>query len=207
MQLLRQPFSAMPLLYLHMAHPLITFLQSHGHIPAQDHALIEDAWTQRSFKEGDVLFEPGKICREYFFITNGVLRIMMPLDNGQEVTHFFLKEQSFCTILHSFNHQETAQEGIQAACDAEVLSIGRDDLMALYAKLPYLKPLINEISNAALLAKIRVRNAYLGQDAANRYKLFLERQPDIASRVALKDIAGYLGITPQSLSRIRKESR
>jgi len=57
------------------------------------------------------------------------------------------------------------------------------------------------------LDKIQVRNSYLGEDASLRYRNFLLRQPDIALRVSLADIASYLGITQQSLSRIRKNMR
>jgi CRP-like cAMP-binding protein len=68
-----------------------------------------------------------------------------------------------------------------------------------------LKSLIDEINQQRLLEKIKTRNAYLGLDSAARYRLFLNTQADIALRVSLTDIASYLGITPQSLSRIRKD--
>jgi CRP-like cAMP-binding protein len=88
-----------------------------------------------------------------------------------------------------------------------VLAISRTKLLALYEQLPYLKTLIDQITQRALLEKIQVRNAYLGQDSASRYKLFMMRQADIALRVPLNDVASYLGITPQSLSRIRRNIR
>jgi CRP-like cAMP-binding protein len=64
--------------------------------------------------------------------------------------------------------------------------------------------LIDQITQQRLLDKIQLRNSYLGKDAATRYKLFMTQQSDIALRVSLQDIASYLEITPQSLSRIRK---
>jgi DNA-binding MarR family transcriptional regulator len=70
-----------------------------------------------------------------------------------------------------------------------------------------MKEIIEKINQQHLIEKVRVRNSYLGEDAENQYKLFIMQQPDIALRVPLKDIAGYLGITPQSLSRIRKNIR
>jgi CRP-like cAMP-binding protein len=57
------------------------------------------------------------------------------------------------------------------------------------------------------MRKIQLRNTYAGTDASARYQLFLELQPDISLRVPLNDIASYLGITPQSLSRIRRNIR
>jgi len=190
-----------------MPNPLISFLKLFGDIPAADEALITGALDCRSYKEGDYLFKAEKVCRELFFICEGVLRIVVINENGDEVTHFFLKENQFCSILNSFNNGVVAHESIQAACNAEVLVMSRQSLDKLYNQLPYLKPLITQITHQALLDKIAIRTAYLGQDSTTRYKMFMMRQPEIALRITLSDIASYLGITPQSLSRIRKNIR
>jgi CRP-like cAMP-binding protein len=187
-----------------MSNKLISFLQLFRHISLQDQEVISNAFEARTFEEGDYLFKGGNVCRQRFFIVEGVLRIVMHNEKGNEVTHYFLKENQFCTILNSFNNQVPAQESIQAACKAYVLEISHAKLMALYEQLPYLKSLIDDITQQALLDKIQIRNAYLGQDSTTRYRLFMMRQADIALRVPLSDVASYLGITPQSLSRIRK---
>lgn len=184
--------------FLQLFAPLFTPL------PEEDGALILSAFEPRTYKEGETLFKGGRVCREMFFIRNGVLRIVMVNDKGVDVTHFFLTENRICTILNSFNNEVPAGESIQAACDTEVLAISRERLFELYGRLPYLQGLITRITQQWLLDKIATRNAYLGEDSAARYRLFLERQPDIALRVSLKDVASYLGITPQSLSRIRR---
>jgi CRP/FNR family transcriptional regulator, anaerobic regulatory protein len=187
-----------------MSNRLITFLQQHRFLNQQEQELINAAFEPRFYKEGDPLFKDGHICRELFFICNGVLRIMVTNKKGVELTHFFLKEDSFCTILYSFNNEVAADEAIQAACDTEVLAITKTKLLALYQQIPTLKELIDQITRQKLMDKIKIRNAYLGEDSEARYQLFMQQQPDIVRRVPLKDIAGYLGITPQSLSRIRK---
>jgi len=187
-----------------MTNRLIAFLQQHRFFSANEQQLINESFEPRSYKEGDRLFKGGNVCRELFFVCNGVLRIMVTNPNGVELTHFFLKEDMFCTILQSFNSEVPATESIQAACDADVLAIGRSKLLALYKQIPALKELLDQIMQNRLLDKIQIRNAYLGTDSETRYKLFIQQQPDIVLRVPLKDIASYLGITPQSLSRIRK---
>jgi len=169
--------------------------------------LITSYFESNIFEEGDYLFRSGHIIREMFFICKGVLRIMVNNEKGIEVTHFFLKENQFCTILNSFNNEIPAQESIRAACKTEVLSIGKNRLHDLYKQLPWLQVLIGRITQQHLIDKIALRNTYLGLDSTERYKLFLAQQPEIALRVPLSDIASYLGITPQSLSRIRKNIR
>ena len=157
--------------------------------------------------KGDYLFYPNHICRELFFVCKGILRIIVQNENGNEVTHYFLKESQFCTILKSFNNETRGAEGIQAACNAEVLAISKSRLLDLYGKLPYLKSLIDQITQQALLDKVELRNSYLGHNSTARYKLFIMQQADVAMRVPLSDVASYLGITQQSLRRIRKNIR
>jgi CRP-like cAMP-binding protein len=190
-----------------MKEQLIAFLQLFSTIPAEEQELISAVFRPMSLNEGDYLQRGGQVCRQLFFICSGVLRIVIVNDKGVEVTHYFLKQNQFCTILNSFNTETVAEESIQAACTAEVLAVTKSDLLALYEKLPYVQTLINQIIQQGLLDKIRIRNTYLGQDSSTRYKLFMMQQPDIALQVSLGDIASYLGITPQSLSRIRKNFR
>jgi CRP-like cAMP-binding protein len=187
-----------------MSNPLTSYLQLFRHFSEDEERSIEAAFVSKQFKEGDSLFESGKVCREMFFICKGILRIMATNEKGNEVTHFFLKENQFCTILNSFNNLIPAEESIVAACDAEVMVISKGKLEQLYVELPFLKELITQITQQALLDKIQIRNSYLGQDSSTRYQLFMMRQPEIALRVPLSEIASYLGITPQSLSRIRR---
>jgi CRP-like cAMP-binding protein len=190
-----------------MDDPLISYLQNYHPISEAHRRLLLDAFEEKTFHEGDYLFRSGNVCRHRFFICDGVLRIMATGDNGVEVTHYFLKTLQFCTILQSFNHGTIAHESIQAACDTRVRVIGKDSLLALYQKIPWLEPIIDSITQQALLDKVNLRNRFLGIDSTQRYRLFLELQPDIAQHVSLADIASYLDITPQSLSRIRRNIR
>jgi len=183
----------------------IHFLRRFREIPEEDAALILDAWEVKTVEEGDELFRGGHACKQLFFILGGVLRIVVNNDKGVEVTHYFLKENQFCTILKSFKEGTVAEESIQAACRAEVTVIGKTRLLELYVRLPYLEGLIDQVIQQGLIDKINIRNAYLGMDSTTRYEVFLQRQPEIARQVSLTDIASYLGITPQSLSRIRRK--
>lgn len=187
-----------------MLHPVTAFLRRFKDISAADALLIEDAWKERLYKEGEYLKKTAAIAHELFLITAGVVRIVQHNAQDAEVTLYFLKEQQLCTILNSFTKEETSTEGIQAACEVTVYAIHKLRLLELYRQLPYLQPLLNERMQQGLLDKIQIRNAYLGMDSTERYKIFIERQADIALRVPLSDVASYLGITPQSLSRIRK---
>ncbi len=188
-----------------MTRAMIDFLLLYRTITKRDQALIEKAFEYKLFKEGEFLTKPDRIVKHLFFICRGVLRIRKTNEEGTVSIHFFLKENQFCTILDSFNNEVIAEESIEAATAADTLVISKICLLELYQAVPWLKSLIDEITQQRLLEKIKTRNAYLGLDSAARYRLFLNTQADIALRVSLTDIASYLGITPQSLSRIRKD--
>lgn len=183
---------------------LIDFLRLFKDIPAEDAGMITQQLDLRSVKEGDVLLSHGGIAREMFFISKGILKIVSINEKGDEIVQFFLKENRFCTILHSFHYNETTPESIVAACDSELIVLPREGLLYLNNAIPYFKPLIDGITQQALMDKIKVQMDYRGEDATIRYKKFMINQPDIALRVPLSDVASYLGITQQSLSRIRR---
>ncbi|MCR8558383.1 Crp/Fnr family transcriptional regulator [Mucilaginibacter sp. BJC16-A38] len=184
---------------------LVAYLKLLKHISTEDEQIITSHFELKHFKEGDYLFKgDGRVSREMFFVCKGVIRIVSVNDKGIELTHFFYNENKFCSILQSFNDEAPTPAAIQASCDAEILVISKSRLMDLYHQLPYMKEIIDNLNQLHLIEKVNVRNTYLGEDAENQYKLFIMQHPDIAMRVPLKDIASYLGITPQSLSRIRK---
>jgi CRP-like cAMP-binding protein len=190
-----------------MENQLLAYLQLLIPIPPEHRSIITEKFEYKSFAEGDYLLEAGKICREMFFVCNGVLRIMSINEKAVELTHFFYKENNFCSILQSFNDEIATNAAIQASCNAEVLVISKSRLLELYKQLPYIKGLIDKLNQQHLIDKVNIRNTYLGEDAESKYKMFITQNPQIALRVPQSHIAAYLGITPQSLSRIRKNIR
>ncbi|MBB6131627.1 Crp/Fnr family transcriptional regulator [Mucilaginibacter lappiensis] len=190
-----------------MPNPLISYFQQFRYISDEDALLILEAFQLKSFKEGEYPFKGHRVCSEMYFVCKGVVRIATHNERGVDITHFFYPENHLCTILQSFNEGSITPTAIQACCDAEIMVITKTRLVALYTQLPYLHEVIDHVNQQHLIHKVNVRNRYLGEAAEEQYRLFVEQNPDIALRVPLKDIASYLGITPQSLSRIRKNIR
>jgi CRP-like cAMP-binding protein len=189
-----------------MFEPLFNYLELFQKIPSEDKNSIEQILEYRTVKEGEILLEEGKIANEIFFVCKGVLKIVSINDKGNEIIHFFFSENQFCTILKSFTENTFSTDRIQAAFDTEVIVFKKNKLEFLYHDLPYFKNMLDNIFQQALLNKVELRNFYLGEDATSRYQKFIVRQANIASRVSQTDIASYLGIAKQSLSRIKKNT-
>ncbi|TDW51735.1 CRP-like cAMP-binding protein [Flavobacterium sp. 270] len=187
-----------------MFESLFDYLGLFQEITSHDKLVIKEHIEYKIIKEGEILLEEGKLANEIFFVCKGVLKIVGISDKGNEVIHFFFAENQFCTVLKSFKENILSNDRIQAACDAEVIIFKKKTLDLLYNSVPYFKKMLDGIFQESLLNKVELRNLYLGEDATARYQKFIVRQSNIASRVSQTDIASYLGIAKQSLSRIKK---
>lgn len=184
---------------------LLAALRPFGSLPAPALAQFAAAWQSRTAAEGELLFRGGPVCAELFFVEQGVLRLVARPRGGREITHSFRHEGQLCTLFTSFAEQVPTPLSIQAACPARVLAIGRARLEEMYQQLPALRALFGQLTRQQLAEKLDLQRAYLGQDAAGRYATLLARQPEVAGRVPQHMVASYLGITPQSLSRLRRQ--
>jgi len=183
---------------------LISYLRTRRVIPDDDQVVISEAFQLRNCKQGEWLVKAGQVARHLYFINSGMLKITVPHPTGDDLVYYFIQQNQFIGMLHSMYGKEPSAQGLQAACNTEVSYISDDGLMALYARISYLRGLIDEIKLTTMAHMITLRNGYLIGDALDKYKLFLENEPAVAAMVTQKDIASYLGITPQSFSRIRR---
>jgi CRP/FNR family transcriptional regulator, anaerobic regulatory protein len=184
---------------------LIKYLLEYRHLSMEDQKLIADAFKLRKIKTGQILIKAQKVAKELIFINKGILKITVPHPANRDIVYYFLKEHQLMTFLYSMYGNIPAEQGLEAASDGEILYISYHDLDQLYLILPYLRALIDKIAQLSMAEMVTLRNQYLAGEALAKYRLFLTKQPEVAHRVTLVDIASYLGITPQSLSRIRRE--
>jgi len=187
-----------------MNDALISYLRAHRAIPDEDQVLISEAFQLRTYKQGEWLLKAGRVARQLFFINSGVLKITVPHPASDDLVYYFVQENQLIGLLYSMYGNAPSAQGLQAATNVEVSYINDDKLLMLYEQLPYLRGLIDEIKMLTTAHMVTVRNNYLIGEALDKYKLFLQNEPAIAARVTQKDIASYLGITPQSFSRIRR---
>lgn len=187
-----------------MQEQFFNFLNHFGNIPEKDRELIVSFLSYEEIKEGIHLVEPGMFSNVLYFICEGIMKISILNEKGSFVTYYFLNENHLSTILRNFKEDTRSEVYLSTVTDTKLISITKQDIVKLYDRLPYFKEIMDKVFQEMMLRKINTRNAYLGSDATQRYATFLTTQPDIALRIPLSDVASYLGITQQSLSRIRK---
>lgn len=157
------------------------------------------------FNKGEVLLEIGSVCKDAFHVTKGLLRVTTLDSDGNEHIVQFAPEGWFASDRGSMYFNEPSTLRIDAIEDSAVVLIGQDFFDALSAASEKFRSY-----NTTLLHNhirhIQDRIAgLLGARADERYQTFIRMYPDLLLRVPQKMIASYLGITPESLSRVRRE--
>lgn len=190
---------------IQMKDYLIKTLLEYRNISEEDRQIIASAFTLKHYKSGQWIFKAGQVARHLVYINSGVLKITIPHPAERDIVYYFMEEHQFMTFLYSLSGNVPTQQGLQAATDGDILEINAQDLNILYQQLPYLKATIDEIAQLSMAEMVTMKNNYLAGEALQKYAFFLNKQSNIARQVALVDVASYLGITPQSLSRVRKK--
>ena len=166
---------------------------------------ISQLLTTKTLTKGTVLLSEGEICQYNIFVTRGCLRSYVIDKNGKEHIIQFAPENWWISEQNSLIKQEPAMYYIDAVEDTDVLLGQRDFNDKLAAIIPAGGHMLQLLfQNSFRSMQKRVVNL-LSASAEQRYREFIKTYPTVALRVPQKMIASYLGITPESLSRIRKE--
>jgi len=162
-------------------------------------ALELNRWNKRSY-----LLEAGKTARHIYFLATGLARFFFVNEEGQEITSDFYFAPGFITSFTSFVNQTPSKFTIQALMPVEALAINRNDLLDLYEKHPKLERMGRILTEQAYSEAEKHLLRLLNDAPKDRYLWLLEEYPQYVQHIPLQYLASYLGITPESLSRIRK---
>ena len=153
---------------------------------------------------GLYLISRSSTCRAIYFINEGAVRHLHYDEDGNEVTCDFTFENNFLTDYSSFINQVPSSYLFEALEPVEHLYITKNRLEELYESYPDLRTLARKEAESTALKVTNMAQSLITHKAERRYLNLLQNQPNILHRVPQKYIASYLGVAPESLSRIRK---
>lgn len=174
-------------------------------IEEKDVEELEASFTRRKILKGHHLIKVGEFCKEIFFIKSGRLRVYYLDEKGNEVTCFFFEENQFVSSYTSFLTNAPTKENIQAIADCEVFTISRDRLDKVSIQIPTLHIFRRIMAENLFIAMERRISMLQSQTAQERYEKTIKETPELILNIPLQYTASFLGITPQHLSRLRKE--
>jgi len=183
---------------------LIKHITAYHPLSAEAENALQDCFTKITLAKNDHLLTEGKVCRHLYFLEKGALRGFYNLD-GKEITHWFGFEKDFVTSFHSFITGEPAVENIQLLESCTVWAISKETLTDLLNRHHDIERLVRITYEKYY---IRLEERYVNaqfKSARERYEHLLHETPYILERVPLGLIASYLGISQETLSRIRSK--
>jgi len=179
-------------------------LTAFADIPSEELESHLHAFEPVFFKKGDMLLQEGSTCRFLYFINQGLVRSYL-VQNGKEYIRQFIEENGFAVDLESFLLQKPSSFFFEAMEDTQVLRISSSSLTHLFNSYFHLMKLGKMMAEQSTINLIRKSVSLVKHNTKARYLDFVAERPNLVQRVPLFMIASYLGVTPESLSRIRKE--
>ena len=179
------------------------FFEQYGNISREGVQEIQSKIKLNKVKKGALLLSYGQICKEIYFVKKGCLRLYHIVD-GVEITVWFSFEANSAIELSSFLSGEPTEYFIEAIEDSEFLSLEKSELSKLYVKHPKMERIVRSFWEDVILNLLQ-RLSTLQKDSAETRYLNLVNQTNYLQRIPQKYLASYLGVTPTSLSRIRRK--
>ena len=159
----------------------------------------------RRLRKGEHLLRAGDVCELEGFVNHGCLRVYALDGRGVEHIVYFAIEDSWVSDVWSFMTQTPAELNIEATEDCEVLLIDNVEMEALYVEVPKFERLFRIMTQRTHAALQQRLIAAMSQSAVQRYIDLTQRYPHIQKRVRQHQIASYLGVSPEFLSKIRRK--
>jgi CRP-like cAMP-binding protein len=160
--------------------------------------------TTRNLPKGSILLYPGAVSSRLFFIKKGIARTFY-LKDDKDVTDCISPENTFSASITSYLTHEPDRRCIELLENSTVIEIPRNELDTLVSQYRDIQALCHKWSNAAIVQLQQRFDDFHFATAAERYKKFVDRNPTVVQRIPLGIIASFLGITQETLSRIRAQ--
>lgn len=180
-------------------------ISRHIQLTPQEVEFFKSVLQPRKLRKRQYLLQAGDVARFENFVSRGLLRAYTVDNTGQERIAMFAMEGWWISDLYSLFSQTPATQHIDALEDTEVLSIEKPDLERLYLEVPKFERLMRILLQNAFVSNQQRALASISQTAEERYVAFIKKYPSLEQRIPQVQIASYLGMTPETLSRIRKQ--
>jgi CRP/FNR family transcriptional regulator, anaerobic regulatory protein len=158
----------------------------------------------KTFQKGELLLQPRKVCRHLFFINEGFVKMFFTSEGKEFIMRFFSENLLF-TAFASYLTQTPSDYVIMALEPTTVTLIRQDDMENLCKKYHCMETFFRKLVSIATVKMTKRISEMLEKNATTNYNLFVKENDQILQKISLGDMAKYLGITQQSLSRIRTQ--
>lgn len=188
-----------------MIQPILTYFEHYLPLDADEIGLLEGRVSERKIKRRQFLLQEGDVCKHYSFVVEGCFKMYGVGKKGTEHNIQFSAENEWIADIGSFHSEKPSKLFIEAIEPSLILQIKKQDLLFLYVNLPKFDRNFRVIIEDKFIELQNHVLQNISSTAEERYLAFLEQYPKLAMRLPNTQIASYLGITPEFLSKVRKD--
>lgn len=185
------------------AEPLLSYFDRLITLNKDEKKLVAEKFHSRLFRKRQYVLQEGDVCTQFYFVVRGCLRMYKIDEKGSTHILQFAAENYWIVDLGSFHGVKPSVLNIDALEDTVVLQINRDDLISLYIKAPKFDRIFRVLLENSFVRLQERLLQNISSTAEDRYHTFLEIYPHLLNRLSQVQIAAFLGITPEFLSRLR----
>jgi CRP/FNR family transcriptional regulator, anaerobic regulatory protein len=184
---------------------LIKHIRRKVELSEQEVVLLETFFIQKKLEKKQFLLREGEICNHLTFVSRGILKSFMSDEKGQDRISLFAFEGWWISDFNSFINREKAILNIDALENAELLLISFENYERLTLTIPVMDRYFRILYQNSLVTKDRRLMVSNKSTAEEKYLSLVRANPEIAKRIPHTLIASYLGLSPETVSRIRKK--
>jgi len=186
-----------------MIESLLNSIQSIITLSPAEIDIVKSLFKEKIYKKGEFFLEEGRVCKHVGFVAKGLMRFYINHD-GEEKIYDFSQENEYVCNYESFLPQKPSSKIIQALEDSVVFIISYNDLQLLYKNVREGERFGRIAIEYVFLQLLQDLSSFYTETPEVRYERFLKNHADLQQRISQYHVASYVGVKPQSLSRIRK---
>lgn len=163
------------------------------------------AFQEMDVSRNEYLLQPGEVCRYVYFIAEGCIQVYVLDAKGNESTREIYVENQWVTDIFGFQNQQPATEYIRCVEPSKLLRIHHASFADLAASVPQFLAIYRQILEVSYNNTVYRVNTLTAMDGLERLKWFRENKPRLMTRLSSKMIASYLGISPETMTRLKRQ--
>lgn len=183
--------------------PFFRFLETFSPLSPRAKAAFEEVLLRQVCPKKTFLYRANEVCNRLYFVEKGILREYFLNEKDEEITNWLGLEHTLATSMYSFIARTPTQMHMQVLEDATLISVSYDDLQQLYERFHEIERLGRIVTEQYFLETEEIKRSFQYLSATQRYESLLVHQPELLRRIPLGYLASYLGISLETLSRIR----
>ena len=186
-----------------MENKFINYFSRISPLSKEESQAIAASMSTKTYKKGAFLLKEGQKSVNTYFILEGCVREFVTIDGEDKTTNFFTEEQ-WAISLNDFSSTDRSSYNWHCVEDTTVVEGNEQQAQELFKQFPRLETISRTIMEAAFAEQKKVLTSYLTDSPEQRYLKLVKSRPELFQRVLQYQLASYIGVKPESLSRIRK---